>query len=98
MTSWPPSSTTQDLAPVALVSGRARADVANFLTVPIDYISGNHGLEGLPGGVSSLEQAGISCEKWHDALRGELKADGVVIEDKNYGLVYITAWYTTKGR
>lgn len=76
----------QDLAPVALISGRARADVANFLTMPIDYIIGNHGLEGLPGGVSSLEQAGISCKKWHDALRSELKADGVVIEDKNYSL------------
>jgi trehalose 6-phosphate phosphatase len=74
------------LVPVALISGRSRSDVSRFLLSKIDFVIGNHGLEGLPGGSSSLEQAESSSKKWFNTLSSELNLDGVTVEDKNYSL------------
>lgn len=73
-------------APVALISGRSRADVARFLGGAVDFVIGNHGLEGIPGGSTSLESAESSCKKWSRKLSNELKVSGVTLEDKKYSL------------
>lgn len=74
------------LAPIALISGRSRSDVSQFLGGGIDFIIGNHGLEGFPGGTASLEIAETSCQKWLAHLSEKLQINGVNIEDKKYSL------------
>jgi trehalose 6-phosphate phosphatase len=72
--------------PVALITGRSRADVSRLLQAKVDYVIGNHGLEGIPGGSPSLESAELSCKKWNAQLTAELMPDGVTVEDKKYSL------------
>ncbi len=74
------------LTPVALISGRARDDLARLAPKEIDFMIGNHGLEGLPGGSPSLEQAEISCNRWSEILSKQILTKGVVIENKRYSL------------
>ena len=74
------------LVPVALISGRSRQDVAQFVSCKVDYVVGNHGLEGIPGGSPSLEQAESACRAWNARLQSEISIEGVVIEDKRYSL------------
>jgi len=72
--------------PVALISGRARGDVSSFLPTSVDYIVGNHGLEGLPGGDTSLRHAEKSSQTWAEDLRQHLVTPGATIENKTYSL------------
>jgi len=74
------------LAPVAVISGRSRMDVARFLTGNVDFIIGNHGLEGIPGGSKSLETAEASCKRWVRDLSEDFQMEGVTIEDKKFSL------------
>lgn len=74
------------LTPVAVISGRSRDDVRRFLPNGIDYIIGNHGLEGLPSGGDSLGQAEASSEKWRQQMAAISREKGIVIEDKKYSL------------
>lgn len=70
--------------PVAVISGRARADVAARLgSVPVRHVSGNHGLE--PWGETPAYAAAAAAWTAHlrDALAGEA---GVVVEDKRYSV------------
>jgi trehalose 6-phosphate phosphatase len=73
-------------APVALISGRAKCDVINFIPQTVDYIVGNHGLEGLPGGSPSLEEAKASSQKWVKSLDQNLNLPGIMIENKTYSI------------
>ena len=73
--------------PCAVISGRARADVARRLgSTGIEWVVGNHGAE---WGWAPLD--GISVEalvaEWHQALVGALgRLSGVELEDKRYSL------------
>jgi trehalose 6-phosphate phosphatase len=71
---------------VAVISGRARGDVLQFLPHGIEYVVGNHGLEGLPGGSFSLDQAAKASSKWLSKLTPQLAIEGIWIEDKKYSL------------
>lgn len=71
------------LFPCAVISGRARADLAARLArVPLLAIVGNHGAERgtapPPGDVRAQVQA------WASALRAAVGGDGVVVEDKGF--------------
>lgn len=74
------------LTPVALISGRARDDLARLAPKEIDFMIGNHGLEGIPGGSPSLDQAEASCKRWAEILSKQISHNGVVIENKRYSL------------
>jgi trehalose 6-phosphate phosphatase len=70
--------------PCAVVSGRARADIAARLTgVGVRYLFGNHGLE--PPGARRRPYPQV--RGWLDPLRAGLEAEpGVVIEDKTHSV------------
>lgn len=74
------------LTPVAIISGRSRSNVLGLSDCVVDYVIGNHGLEGLPSGSSTLEHAEDSCKKWSRILDTSLKEQGVTVEDKAYSL------------
>ena len=74
------------LSHVALISGRARNDILKFIPKKIEYVIGNHGLEGIPGDSQSLERAESACKKWYLKLQNELKMDGIFLENKVYSL------------
>lgn len=70
--------------PVAIITGRAVADVSSRLGFAPHYIVGNHGAEGLPdvtspdGGLARIWQQGLD----HAALQ----AAGVSVENKGHSL------------
>jgi trehalose 6-phosphate phosphatase len=72
------------LYPVAVISGRSRADVAARLQgVPVAYVVGNHGLE--PGG--NLRRFQRESKAARRALEVALQdLQGLDIEDKRYSL------------
>lgn len=74
------------LAPVALISGRSRSSLTELLRCRVDFIVGNHGLEGIPGGIESMDAAEHVCKKWLTQLSDVNTADGVMIEDKKYSI------------
>lgn len=73
-------------APVSVISGRKRSEIVNFLDKGADFVIGNHGLEGLQEGVSSLSGAASSCRAWMEQLASLQKIAGISIEDKTYSL------------
>lgn len=73
--------------PVAVISGRKRSDVEQFLPAGIDFIIGNHGVEGLPSGTDTIDTAKNACLQWKSALKKDLiNSDDVWLEDKTYSL------------
>ena len=81
----------QSLTPVAILTGRALADIGQRLAVTPNYLVGNHGLEGLPD--SADRRAGFmqSCAGWRDAIAAALADQArfdpaIVIEDKAISL------------
>ncbi|MBM4251509.1 MAG: trehalose-phosphatase [Deltaproteobacteria bacterium] len=74
------------MAPVAIISGRARDDLRNIIDAKVDFFIGNHGLEGLPSGSASLKNANSATQKWSEVLRSDLDFNGVWVEDKVYSL------------
>ncbi|MBT1074008.1 trehalose-phosphatase [Geobacter grbiciae] len=73
------------MAPVAIITGRSRADALAHLGFVPRFLMGNHGAEGLPGGDESEREFVCFCRGWREQLGILLLADGsagVVIEDK----------------
>lgn len=75
-------------AAIALISGRAKHDVGRFISQAslVDFVIGNHGLEGFPGGTSSLDQAETACKLWTASLSSLLDVKGVRVENKTFSL------------
>jgi trehalose 6-phosphate phosphatase len=77
-------------APCAVVSGRARADLAPRLKGEIPYLVGNHGIESPTATQNSLCIAEEVCLEWKKSIStnfaNSLKVLGVEIEDKRYSL------------
>ncbi len=73
--------------PTAVVSGRARSDVAGWLSgVPLRAIVGNHGLE-WPGVGRRARHAAARVRDWRRRLEREVgDLSGVEIEDKGLSL------------
>jgi trehalose 6-phosphate phosphatase len=74
------------LAPVAIVTGRARANALAHLGFHPHFLVGNHGAEGFPGG-AELESGFVSlCKEWEKQLRGFLPFErNIGIEFENKG-------------
>lgn len=68
--------------PVAIITGRAIADVADRLGFTPHYIIGNHGAEGLPGSIQPdlAQWRSVIFEQHHS----QLASSGVHIEDKGH--------------
>lgn len=80
-------------APVAVVSGRSRADLLMFFPSPFPYMIGNHGAEGLPRSHPRLPKR--HAREWlpvvTDALRHEIREGSARIEDKGLSLTVHSA-------
>jgi trehalose 6-phosphate phosphatase len=74
------------LYPCAVISGRARADVASRVGhIPLVAVIGNHGAE---PGFGPLDRSLERCVRgWHGVLRRKLeRAEGIEIEDKRFSI------------
>jgi len=73
--------------PCAVISGRAREDVARRLAgTGVEWIVGNHGAEWGWAQLDSISVEALVIE-WRDRLVAELATlDGVFVEDKRYSL------------
>lgn len=80
-----------EYARVAVISGRAMADVALRLDFLPEYVIGNHGIEGLPGWEEQAGRYQALCLEWERQLNSAL-ADralfdpGIWLENKTYSL------------
>jgi trehalose 6-phosphate phosphatase len=78
------------LCSTAVISGRGRDDVRARVGVAVDYVLGNHGIEGLPGAERENDECIAVCRGWLAQLRGgdELRAidPGIALEDKRASL------------
>lgn len=77
--------------PVAVITGRAVADVAPRLTGDPRWVVGNHGAEGLPDADPAqydgqLARQAAACAAWRAQLDAQAPLAGVWIEDKAYTL------------
>lgn len=73
--------------PVAVISGRKRSDLTSFLPRSVDFMVGNHGLEGSKEGGASLGDAARCSQEWSKLLKQRLaREEGIVLEDKLYSL------------
>jgi trehalose 6-phosphate phosphatase len=69
--------------PVAVISGRAVADVSARLGVEVRTVVGNHGIEPSP----AMEEAARAVAEWAPQLRDALgTVSGVVVEDKRFSI------------
>jgi trehalose 6-phosphate phosphatase len=78
-------------APVAIITGRAVADIRARLTFEPDFLVGNHGLEGVPGWEKSGEQYRAMCRSWDETITAALQDrsrfdPAILIENKKYSL------------
>ncbi len=70
---------------VAVISGRALADLRPRLPENVAYAIGNHGLEGPPRANATMELAQATCQAWGETLRPRLsEMSGVEWEDKTF--------------
>ncbi len=76
-----------EVATVAIITGRAIEDVRSRLNFAPKYIVGNHGAEGLPGGISH-EGTLPEVSAWENQLLIALKdlPSGVSMENKGHSL------------
>lgn len=71
------------MAPLAIITGRARADAIKHLGFTPGFLVGNHGAEGLPGCQARERQYVRLCREWKRCLLEILRdKNGIVIEDK----------------
>lgn len=73
------------VAPVAIISGRARGDARAHLGFDPRFLIGNHGAEGLPGREKQEEEFRRRCREWQkqlEALLPHASESGIVIENK----------------
>ena len=77
-------------ARIAILTGRAVADIAPRLGFEADYLVGNHGLEGVPGWQARSDATAALCRDWKKsltmALRDPQYDPGIMLEDKHYSL------------
>lgn len=77
-------------APVAVISGRTRADLAERLPSSVQWAIGNHGSDGLPRGGGAVEDQTQLCAAWAEHLNGDTglwhDAQGARIENKGRSL------------
>jgi len=77
-------------APVAIITGRSVDDIRTRLGFTPDFIIGNHGLEGVPGGERQATEHRALCDEWRHQLAAALHGDnldpGIQVEDKRYSL------------
>jgi trehalose 6-phosphate phosphatase len=72
-------------AQVAVITGRARSDALQHLSIAPHYLIGNHGAEGLPGWESRTQEFVLTVKGWQDQLAELLPAEnrrGIFIENK----------------
>ena len=79
-----------DLAPVYVISGRARADLSRRVALPLEFLVGNHGIEAADTSVRDLVLAeGVVLDWKHQliyvGLEPYLKLE-CGVEDKKYSL------------
>lgn len=78
------------LTTVAVVTGRALADIRQRLQFEPHFVLGNHGIEGLPGWESNAARYRQTCADWaqrlHAALQKPPYDPAIQIEDKQYSL------------
>lgn len=76
--------------PIGILTGRSVVDIAPRLGFDVDYLVGNHGLEGVPGWEARSDTYAALCRQWKDALTAALRdtqyGPGIVLEDKRYSL------------
>jgi trehalose 6-phosphate phosphatase len=74
----------------AVISGRSRDDVIARLGVSVDYVVGNHGIDGLPGAEREVAESIAVSRGWLAQLRAgdRLHAidSGLLLEDKQVSL------------
>lgn len=84
-----------EYTPVAIITGRALADIRERLGYEPDFIIGNHGIEGLPGWERRADDYRRMSRAWKEQLEAGLRAAAmsnpcgdpcVWIEDKHYSL------------
>jgi trehalose 6-phosphate phosphatase len=81
----------QEVAPVAIITGRSLDNIAQRLGFEPDFVVGNHGIEGFAGWEEPADDYRKLCEQWHARLSRAL-ADhdrfdpGILIEQKTYSL------------
>lgn len=79
-----------DYAPVAIITGRAIADIRPRLGFDPDFVVGNHGLEGVPGWEGKSERHRQLCAAWlrqlGHLLRERFPDPGLMMEDKQYSI------------
>jgi trehalose 6-phosphate phosphatase len=77
------------LAPVAVITGRARADALNHLGFTPRFLVGNHGAEGLPGAAATARDFTLLCQEWKaqlDWMLPDMAALGIDLEEKGQTL------------
>lgn len=77
------------MAPVAVITGRARADALAHLGFSPRFLVGNHGAEGLPGADASEQEFVSHCRGWKaqlEALLTDGDRSGIFMEDKGVTL------------
>ncbi|MDA1118784.1 MAG: trehalose-phosphatase [Proteobacteria bacterium] len=79
-----------EVATVAIVSGRSVRDVTARLPYRPRHVVGNHGMEGLPGQEALVAQAGAHCRDWLAQLNAppalQEAQTGIAVEDKGVSL------------
>jgi len=79
----------QQIAPVAIITGRSRADALTHLGFTPIFLAGNHGAEGLPGREEDEREYLRLCSSWKkqlDELLPDRNTTGIVLEDKGVTL------------
>lgn len=77
------------MAPVAIITGRSRADALPHLGFTPRHLIGNHGAEGLPGGETTAQEFARQCREWKTQLAGFLpdsSISGISVEEKGLTL------------
>jgi len=80
-----------EYTPVAVITGRALADIRARLDFAPNFVIGNHGLEGMPGWEGRAGQYEQLCRQWEQTLSAILSDktvfdSGIWIENKTYSL------------
>lgn len=82
-------SELNSLAPTAIISGRGLKDLKSKTGVPVKYLVGNHGLEGIHEKDVKAETFQNACSAWKEQLGKLLEKKsigGVEVEDKIFSL------------
>jgi trehalose 6-phosphate phosphatase len=77
------------LAPVAVITGRSRADALTHLGFTPRFLVGNHGAEGLPGAAATAPEFTHLCQEWKAQLvwmLPDMAALGINLEEKGQTL------------